>query len=208
MICEHQARGADCHTGSAGSAGTLTAAGDYLCSRLLEPSALVLWLTKRPALSILYGRAQSRAFHGLTVEAGLEPTHPGARGSLPTQLDVVVPPPTNRLRRKGTSLITLAVSAAVVSTAVLDGRVNRLVWSDLVVSAVLILGVFVRARRGRVQLESWLMLLCGVWLVVSPSVLGDEVSDRLTWASIVGGFILAGLEIVRRTRKSSRRLRR
>ena len=115
---------------------------------------------------------------------------------------------THTLRVESKSLVRILVPAGLVIMAVLVGRVHRLFWNDLAVSTVVILGACARTNSRRAQLVSWSTAICGVWLVISPSLLGDETSDLMTWSTIVGGFILGSFEIVRLSTRNFRRPKR
>src|ERR1700730_3984747 len=104
---------------------------------------------------------------------------------------------THTLRVESKSLVRILVPAALVIMAVLVGRAHRLFWNDLAVSTVVILGACARTTSRRAQLVSWSTAICGVWLVISPTLLGDETPDLMTWSSIVGGFILGSFYLVR-----------
>jgi hypothetical protein len=115
---------------------------------------------------------------------------------------------THTLPVESKSLVRILVPAGLVIMAVLVGRVHRLFWNDLAVSTVVILGACARTNSRRAQLVSWSTAICGVWLVISPSLLGDETPDLMAWSSIVGGFILGSFEIVRLSTRNFRRPRR
>ena len=111
------------------------------------------------------------------------------------------------MRVESKSLVRVVVPAALVIMALLVGRAHRLFWNDLAVSTVVIVGACARTNPRRAQLVDWSIAICGVWLVIAPSLLGDETSDLMTWGSIVGGFVLGSFEIVRLSMRNVRRHR-
>src|SRR5258705_11578088 len=106
------------------------------------------------------------------------------------------------------SLIGIVVSAWLVITAILGGRGHRLFWNDLAASARVILGALIPMNARRAQFVSWATAIVGIWLVVSPWMLGEESTDLVTWSCISSGGILVGFEIVRLSRAMYRRSRR
>ena len=117
-------------------------------------------------------------------------------------------PYTNEGRWRLTSLVGLFMSAALAMTALLVGPARRLFWSNLAVSCLVALGAHARTRPHYARYVSWLMVLCGVWLVVSPSLLGDATPTFTTWTSIFIGFAVAAVDMFHLSRKSFRRRRR
>jgi MFS family permease len=106
---------------------------------------------------------------------------------------------------KPTTVVAILVSAWLLISAVLFERPYGIFWSDLAVSAAIVAGAFARASARRARLVSWAMAICGVWLVISPWMLGDESSDVITWSCIVSGFLLASIEIVGLSKRAFRR---
>jgi hypothetical protein len=117
-------------------------------------------------------------------------------------------PYTNEQRWRLTSLVGLCMSAALAMTALLVGPTRRLFWSNLAVSCLVALGAHARARPHCARYVSWLMVLCGVWLVVSPSLLRDATPTFTTWIGIFIGFAVAAVYMFHLSRKSFRRRRR
>jgi hypothetical protein len=105
------------------------------------------------------------------------------------------------------SLVGILVSAWLVVTAILAGRGHRLFWNDLAASAVVILAALMPTNARRAQFVSWATAIVGIWLVISPWMLGEESTDLVTWSCISSGFIIGGFEIVRLSSKSYRRSR-
>jgi SPW repeat len=107
---------------------------------------------------------------------------------------------------KPTRIVAIFLSAWLLISAVLFGSSYWILWSDLGVSAAIVAGTFARASPRRARFVSWAMAICGVWLVISPWMLGEESGDVATWSCIVGGFLLAGIEIVGLSKRALRRM--
>jgi SPW repeat len=81
----------------------------------------------------------------------------------------------------------------IVSPFVLNYRVPRVVWSDVVAGALVLVIALVRASTHQ-QGWSWINLVLGIWIIISPFVLGF-LSEAEMWNNIALGIIIGAIAL-------------
>jgi SPW repeat len=109
---------------------------------------------------------------------------------------------------KPKTIVAMLVAVWLLISAVLFERSHWIFWSDLVAGAAVLAGALVRTNARHARLVSWAMALTGVWLVISPWMLGDHSADPVAWSYIAGGFVLAVIEIAGLSKRAFRRMPR
>lgn len=95
--------------------------------------------------------------------------------------------------RDGSSWINIVLSIwVIVSPFVLASHSSKAIWNNVVVGVVV--GILALVRWGMHQTGwSWLNLILGIWLVISPFVL--FVSGPAMWNNVILGIIIAALAL-------------
>src|SRR5579864_3766432 len=81
----------------------------------------------------------------------------------------------------------------IVSPFVLNYRVPRVVWSNVIAGGVVLVIALVRSCV-RKQVWSWINIILGIWIIISPFVLGF-LSEVEMWNNIALGIIIAAIAL-------------
>ena len=108
--------------------------------------------------------------------------------SMPEQQDS-----TPERSRDGSSWINILLSIwVIVSPFVLASHSSKTIWNNVVAGAVV--GILALLRWGMHQTGwSWLSLILGMWLVISPFVL--FLSGPAMWNNVILGVIIAAFAL-------------
>jgi hypothetical protein len=95
--------------------------------------------------------------------------------------------------RDGSSWVNIVLSIwVIVSPFVLASHSSKAIWNNVVVGAVV--GILAIVRWGMHQTGwSWLSLILGMWLVISPFVL--FLSGPAMWNNVILGIIIAAFSL-------------
>jgi hypothetical protein len=79
------------------------------------------------------------------------------------------------------------------------------VWNNVIVGIIVIAFAANRTWGGsrRSTWTSWVNFALGIWLIISPWVVGFRTSPALTWNNVIVGIVVAIVSAVGATRRTS-----
>ncbi len=78
-------------------------------------------------------------------------------------------------------------------------------WNNVIVGIIIIAFSATRAWGGRYQSTGigWVNFILGIWLIISPFVIGFRTSPALVWNNIIAGIVVAVVSALSATRSPS-----
>jgi hypothetical protein len=92
----------------------------------------------------------------------------------------------------------------LISPFVLSLILPRMIWNNVVIGIVVGILAIIRANARNHPGWSWLNVILGIWLIISPFVFG-LVTGAGMWNNIVLGIIIAALALGNASARMSRR---